>query len=104
MTTSQTLAGNTGWRLKIDGWTLGTAAVSTAVMLPIVAVIILAFTPGDDIWGHLTSTVLPLYITTTVQLMIGVGTGTFFIGVGGAWLVTIYRFPEIGRASCRERV
>jgi iron(III) transport system permease protein len=93
MTTSQTLAGSATRRLKIDGWTLGTVAISLAVMLPIVAVVVLAFTPGDDIWGHLTSTVLPLYISTTVQLMVGVGIGTFLIGVGGAWLVTIYRFP-----------
>jgi len=93
MTGGQSLSGRTRRHLKIDGWTLGTAAISLAVMLPILAVILLAFSPGDDIWGHLSSTVLPLYVANTVQLMIGVGCGTFLIGVGGAWLVTMYRFP-----------
>ncbi|NQU55864.1 MAG: iron ABC transporter permease [Rhodospirillales bacterium] len=93
MANGYSLSKNTHRRIRFDGWTLGTVIISLAVMLPVVAVIIIAFTPGDDIWGHLSSTVLPLYVTTTVMLMIGVGSGTFLIGVGGAWLVTMYRFP-----------
>lgn len=80
-------------RLTPDGWTLGTAVIALIAMLPVLAVIILAFTPGDDIWHHLSSTVLPLYIWTTLKLMLGVGIGTFLVGVGGAWLVTMHRFP-----------
>ena len=81
------------WRSWTDGWTLGTIAIALAVMVPVIAVISLAFNPSDDIWQHLLSTVLPMYISTTMQLMVGVGFGTFVIGAGSAWLVTMCRFP-----------
>jgi iron(III) transport system permease protein len=67
--------------------------IAAAVAAPIVAVIVIGLTPSDDIWSHLASTVLPLYISTTLQLMIGVGIGTLIIGVGTAWLVSTCRFP-----------
>jgi len=77
----------------LNGWTIGTVIVAFIVILPIAAVIFIALTPSDDIWAHLASTVLPLYIGTTLQLMIGVGLGTLVIGVGTAWLVSMCRFP-----------
>ena len=81
------------WRSWVNGWTLSTLAIALIAMAPIVAVIVIAFTPGDDIWAHLSSTVLPSYASTTLQLMTGVGAGTLVIGVGSAWLVTMCRFP-----------
>ncbi len=98
MTTESSPASTVEWRsgairLRGRGWTLGTVAIALAAMLPVLAVVVIAFTPGDDIWAHLSSTVLPSYISTTLQLMAGVGFGTFVIGVGCAWLVTMYRFP-----------
>ena len=78
---------------RIDGWTLGTVLVALAASIPIFAVIGLALTPGESVWGHLASTVLPLYIRTTLLLMAGVGLGTLVIGAGTAWLVTMCRFP-----------
>ena len=83
--------------MRADGWTLGTLALTLAAVIPVAAVVGIAFTPGDEIWGHLVSTVLPTYIFTTLQLGIGVGIGTLIIGVGTAWLVTTCRFP--GRKS-----
>ncbi len=82
-----------GWRSCADGWMVGTVAIALTVMVPVVAVVGLAFNPGDDIWEHLASTVLPHYISNTLQLMAGVGAGTLVIGVGTAWLVTMCRFP-----------
>ena len=79
--------------MRADGWTLGTLALTLAAVIPVAAVVGIAFTPGDEIWGHLVSTVLPTYIFTTLQLGIGVGIGTLIIGVGTAWLVTTCRFP-----------
>ena len=61
--------------------------------IPTIAVLIMAVTPADNIWSHLAATVLPDYIITTLLLMTGVGTGTFLIGTGTAWLVTMCRFP-----------
>jgi len=77
----------------LNGWTLGTMLITMVAFLPIAAVIFISFTPSDDIWQHLASTVLPLYISTTLLLMIGVGLGTLIIGVGTAWLVSMCRFP-----------
>jgi len=77
----------------INGWTLGTAAIAMIAILPIITVILISLAPSDDIWEHLASTVLPLYISTTLLLMIGVGTGTLIIGIGTAWLVSMCRFP-----------
>jgi iron(III) transport system permease protein len=76
-----------------DGWTVGALVIAGLAVLPILAVILIAFTPGDDIWSHLASTVLPGYIVTTLELMAGVGAGTLLIGVSAAWLVTMCRFP-----------
>jgi len=77
----------------INLWTIGTVSIAAAAAVPIIAVIFIGLTPSDDIWSHLASTVLPLYIGTTLQLMIGVGIGTLIVGVGTAWLVSTCRFP-----------
>lgn len=77
----------------INGWTLGTIAIAIIVTMPIVAVLFIAANPSDDIWSHLANTVLSLYVSTTLQLMVGVGIGTFILGVGTAWLVSMCRFP-----------
>ena len=77
----------------LNVWSIGTVLVAVVVAAPILAVFTIALTPGDNIWVHLASTVLPLYISTTLLLMIGVGAGTLIIGVGTAWLVSTCRFP-----------
>ena len=86
------MAGKNIWSW-LNMWSIGTVLIAAAVAMPIIAVIFIGPTPGDDIWSHLASTVLPLYISTTLQLMIGVGAGTLVIGVGTAWLVSTCRFP-----------
>jgi iron(III) transport system permease protein len=76
-----------------DGWTITSILVAALVAIPIITVIGLALSPEENIWQHLFSTVLPRYVQTTLGLMIGVGVGTFIIGVGTAWLVTTCKFP-----------
>jgi len=80
-------------RAVFDGWTFGTIVIALAATLPVAAVVVIAFGPGDEIWRHLASTVLPHYIRTTLLLMVGVGAGSLAIGIGTAWLVTMCRFP-----------
>lgn len=63
------------------------------VALPVLSVFYLAFFPKENIWAHLADTVLPVYIITTLELMIGVGVLAVATGVCGAWLVTMCRFP-----------
>jgi iron(III) transport system permease protein len=81
---------------RVDGWTAGAFLVAGLIAMPIIAVIALALAPSDDIWHHLASTVLPHYLATTAALAAGVGLGTLIIGVGTAWLVTMFRFPLRG--------
>jgi iron(III) transport system permease protein len=76
-----------------DFWTLASIFVAALVAIPILTVIGLALSPEENIWQHLAATVLPRYVRTTLGLMIGVGVGTFTIGVGTAWLVTTCKFP-----------
>ncbi|MCF8481912.1 MAG: iron ABC transporter permease [Rhodospirillum sp.] len=82
------------WRWSPSVWTLGAAGAALIVAIPVVAVVVMALMPGDPtIWPHLAKTVLPTYVINTLFLMTGVGLGTFLIGTGTAWLVTLYRFP-----------
>ena len=95
-TASTTFVGKPQKRFKtpgIDVWAFGTLAVCLGVAMPIVWVLGLAFTPSGDIWQHLVDTVLTNLVTTTLVLMLGVGFGTFVIGTGTAWIVTMCRFP-----------
>lgn len=77
-------------------WSAIAIAIAGLFALPVVAVVVLAASPADDIWAHLSSTVLPHALLNTFLLLIGAGTATLVIGTASAWLVTMYRFP--GRA------
>ena len=70
-------------------------AIAAACLLPLVAVALSAFTGGTDTISHLIDTVLPGYVLTTLILVVLVALGTFAIGVGAAWLVTMTRFPGV---------
>jgi iron(III) transport system permease protein len=74
---------------------LGAAALVTglALALPVLTIIVLAFTPTENVWPHLIATVLPGYVMRTLLLMAGVGLITFVVGTAVAWLVTMCRFP-----------
>ena len=49
--------------------------------------------PYSETWEHLRNTVLINYIANSIILLVGVGLGTLFIGVGTAWLVAMCEFP-----------
>ena len=67
--------------------------VALACLMPMLAVALAAVTGGGDTVAHLMSTVLPGYALTTLVLVLLVATGSFAVGVGAAWLVTMTRFP-----------
>jgi iron(III) transport system permease protein len=81
---------------RLSNWTLSALFVTLLVSVPVIVVTSSVFVPTEGVWGHLASTVLPLYIENSLWLILGVGTGTLIVGVGTSWLVTMYRFP--GRA------
>ena len=76
---------------------LSTLAVVIAMicLLPMLAVAIAAFSGGTGTVTHLLSTVLPRYAGNTALLVALVSVGTFCLGVGAAWLVTMTRFPGV---------
>jgi iron(III) transport system permease protein len=75
----------------------GLAALAVTVacicLLPMLAVLIAALGGGTQTIRHLMGTVLGTYAATTLILVLLVAAGTFVIGVGTAWLVTMTRFP-----------
>ena len=92
--TSQILPKNRR-RLHLDRWGLGAIIIAMIVLLPIVSVIWIAANPETNVWPHLVSTTLPRYLRNTIVLMLGVGGLTIVVGVGTAWLVSMYRFPMV---------
>ena len=79
--------------LRLDFWSAGAALVLILVLAPILSIAWIALTPSENIWPHLIATVLPRYLATTLQLMLGVAVLTAAMGTGAAWLVSQYRFP-----------
>ena len=78
---------------RVNPWLAGGILLAMLVVLPVVCVLTLAFSPTENIWPHLYSTVLSGYLWHTFGLMLGVSIGVLFIGVSTAWLVTMCRFP-----------
>ncbi|MDR9425763.1 MAG: iron ABC transporter permease [Marinobacter sp.] len=74
-------------------WMLSALLTTAIVALPVLSVLLLAFFPEENIWPHLIDTTLPRYLTTTLQLMVGVGVLTLVIGLATAWAVTMCEFP-----------
>ncbi|MEM9967524.1 MAG: iron ABC transporter permease [Pseudomonadota bacterium] len=64
-------------------------------LLPMLAVVVAAFSGGTETVQHLFETVLGRYTRATLVLVSLVAAGTFVIGVGTAWLVTMTRFPGV---------
>lgn len=78
-----------------SGWSAGALFIAILVILPIAAVCWIALFPTENIWPHLLATTLPRYLSNTLILMGGVALLAGTVGVGAAWLVTMYRFPGV---------
>ena len=77
-------------------WSLGALLIALLVMAPIVAVLVIALTPSENIWPHLWGSTLPRYMRNTAILMLSVGVLSGIVGTGAAWLIARYRFPGSG--------
>jgi iron(III) transport system permease protein len=95
-------AGLRGWRGNVllgrpgGLWPLASTLIAGGLALPILTVLASLVQPRDPLWDHLARTVLPVYLTNTLALAVGVGLGTLLLGTGTAWLVTMCRFPGRG--------
>ena len=76
-----------------DPWRAGAFVVAGLTVLPVFAILFLAFFPSENIWPHLISTTLPKYVGNTLLLLGGVGASTLITGVATAYLITTYEFP-----------
>ena len=74
-------------------WTVAVALIVAVMVLPIIAIGVIALGAEDGIWARLFSAPTRNAAWRTVLLMSGVGSLTLVIGTGTAWLVTMYRFP-----------
>ena len=92
---TQSSRGRSGRPNRPDVWSVGAAFIAAVVLMPVVAVVWIAFHPTENIWPHLIATTLPRYIANTLVLMVSVGAVTVVVGTATAWLVTHYRFPGV---------
>jgi iron(III) transport system permease protein len=88
----RSLSRRTGvWRHPL----LSAAAIFAAaiVLMPAIAIVVIAATGGMDNWPHLLSNVIPRATLRTLMLLAGVGTIAVTVGVVTAWLVASCEFP-----------
>ena len=89
------LPAKTAPRDGLRGLALVALTAAGVCALPMLAVLIAALSGGTETIRHLADTVLWGYTRTTLLLVLMVSVGTFCIGVGAAWLVTMTRFPGV---------
>ena len=61
--------------------------------IPAISLFSLALDSEAEVWGHLSSTVLPVYLGNSLILLLGVGMGTLVLGVVSGFLTALYEFP-----------
>lgn len=76
----------------VDRWTITAGIIAAVVLMPLLAVVWMAFFPENNIWPHLMATSLPRYMTNSLVMMIGVAIISIFFGVSAAWLVVTKEF------------
>lgn len=76
-----------------NNWTGGAIVILLLVLTPIFTILTKLFDKPGENWNHIVSNLLPAYFLNSVILLFGVAFFTFVIGVGMAWLVSIYDFP-----------
>jgi iron(III) transport system permease protein len=78
--------------LKGSAFTTYSITAGLILGLPIFVICFSFFYWDSSVWEHLSSTVLPRYISNSLLLALGVGFGATFIGSYLAWLVVNYNF------------
>jgi len=87
------LLANTFSRRPAFGWRGSMILVASIIAIPVLVIIASLGQPFSDVWQHLRDTVLQDYVSNSLALMVGVGLGTFILGVSGAWLTAMCNFP-----------
>lgn len=71
----------------------GAIAFALFLCLPLITLLVLAFSGDFDSFTHIATTVMPTAGRTTITVMLGVGLFTAIVGTITAWLVTHFDFP-----------
>ena len=79
---------------KINIWYISSLLISVVVAIPIVTVFSSFFESTGNYSSIMRDTFLYDYIFNSLILLIGVLILTFIIGVGCAYLVSFYKFPD----------
>ncbi|MBC8130968.1 MAG: iron ABC transporter permease [Rhizobiaceae bacterium] len=74
----------------------GGIAIALTVLLPIVALAVIAVSGTAANWSHLAQTILPEAARVTLLLMLGIALVAGSTGVVTAWLVASFQFPGRG--------
>lgn len=74
-------------------WLIPVLVIAAAVLSPVAGLVWYAAKGSGDLWPHLIEFVLPTATRTTLILLVGVGIVVTLVGVGTAWLISVYRFP-----------
>ena len=74
-------------------WRVVLVVVAALLSLPLLVIISSLLQPFSPAWRHLADTVLADYVLNSLALMLGVGVGTFLLGVSAAWLTAMCEFP-----------
>ena len=74
-------------------WNILTLSLALLFALPFFSLIVTAVSGGENVWGHLLSTVMSGYLKNTFWLMLCVGSGTLLLGVSTGWLISMTEFP-----------
>ena len=78
---------------KWNIWSVFVVTIAVVLIAPVLAIFYSAFSGDTTLWPHLSSTVLPRYISNTLILMFGVGFLSLIFGISTAWIITRYNFP-----------
>lgn len=74
-------------------WAIFCGFIAVLVCLPIIAIVVIAFTAHANIWPHLLETAFSRYLGNTLLLVASVGAGSMILGSLLAYLVTHLEFP-----------
>jgi len=78
---------------RLGALSFAACVIAAVILIPILAVIYLAFYPSENIWPHLIQTTLPRYLLNSLVLMMATGLLAGTMGVAAAWLVAMKEFP-----------
>ncbi|MES2629973.1 MAG: iron ABC transporter permease [Bacteroidota bacterium] len=80
-------------RATYPGWVMASLCIALLLLVPLLAVILVALTGEAPEWEHISNNLLKSYVSNTVLLVAGVAAGASILGTAAAALVVFTSFP-----------